>query len=77
VHIHDGKVHAAADFDHMLYCQPGNEGLQLNGWKESLGPASRYVEVKEARGIVDGFLHVYRYPIKGRRQNRDIYISRA
>jgi hypothetical protein len=77
VHIHDGKVYANADFDHMLYCQPGNDGLALKGWVESGGPASRYVKVGKTEGVVDGGRHCYRYPIKGRRANRDIYVMKA
>src|SRR5258708_4065894 len=32
VHIHDGKVHKTAKFDHALFCQPGDsEHLALGG----------------------------------------------
>jgi hypothetical protein len=77
IHIHDGKVHANADFDHMLYCQPGIAGLALKDWRESDGPASRYVKVSDTKEIVDGGRHCYRLPIKGRRPNRDTYVARA
>jgi hypothetical protein len=77
VHIHDGKVHSNANFDHILYCQPGEPGLALNGWKESFGPASTFVNVEKARGVVDGTRHFYRYEIKARRPNRDIYVIKA
>ena len=77
VHIHDGKIYANADFDHMLYCQPGYEGLALKGWRESDGPASRHVKASKAKGIVDAGRHCYRFPIKGRRPNRDIYVMKA
>src|ERR1700722_18340848 len=33
VHVHDGKVHDKAHFDHMLYCQPsGASQLRLDQW---------------------------------------------
>jgi len=36
VHIHDGKVHKKADFDHVLYCQPfGDQHLALGAnWRK-------------------------------------------
>ena len=34
VHIHDGKVHKTATFDHELYCQAGR-GRKRASWKES------------------------------------------
>jgi hypothetical protein len=77
VHIHDAQVHANADFDHMLYCQAGYEGLSLTGWSESDGPASRHVKIDKTQGIVDAVRHCYRMPIKGRRPNRDIYVMRT
>src|SRR6266853_5806069 len=36
VHIHDGKIHARAGFDHALFCQrAGSDKLDLNDWEES------------------------------------------
>ena len=77
VHIHDGKVHSNADFDHALYCQPGDAGLALENWTESFGQASRYVKMEKNKGIVDGSRHCYRYYLRGRRPNRDIYVLKA
>ena len=77
VHIHDGKVHANADFDHALYCQPGEAGLDLHNWTESHGPASAFVTIQKTKGIVDGKRHCYRYLVRGRRPNRDIYVMKA
>jgi len=46
VHIHDGKVHDTAAFDHTLYCQriPG-EQLRLTEWRESPALAGSFVRV--------------------------------
>jgi hypothetical protein len=73
VHIHDGKVHATAEFDHVLYAQPsGDADLVL--WEESSSPARDFVKVARARGIVAADEHVYRLRVAGRRKNEDIVV---
>jgi hypothetical protein len=53
VHIHDGKVHAKAGFDHALYCQPHErESLQLRDWRESIGNAKSFMKVDKAKGLI-------------------------
>jgi hypothetical protein len=50
VHIHDGKVHPKAGFDHGLYCQPlEHEPLQLRDWRESTGHAKSFMNVNKGR----------------------------
>jgi len=71
VHVHDGQVHPYAQFDHMLYCQPNEKGLNVGGWTESEGPVLRYLKISKTQGIADGLWHCYRTPIKGRQQNTD------
>ena len=44
VHIHDGKVHADADFDHMLYLQPTG-GRPPRNWEGSPQPAGMFMDV--------------------------------
>ncbi|HUS36026.1 MAG TPA: hypothetical protein VM680_11810 [Verrucomicrobiae bacterium] len=39
--------------------------------------AAQFVDVQKAKGIVDGERHCYKYSIKGRRSNRDIYVLKA
>ncbi len=34
VHIHDGSVHAKAEFDHVLYCQQSTAGEDVMMWKD-------------------------------------------
>lgn len=74
VHIHDGKVHAKADFDHLLYCQC-SAGETPMEWDESPQPAELFLKkLDKALGIVDGKEHVYRKPLKGKLKNEDVYV---
>lgn len=75
VHIHDGKVHANADFDHQLYCQVGSaqKGDELlHGWEESPVLLDAIVKASRCMGLVDGPAHVFRKTLKGSLPNRDI-----
>jgi hypothetical protein len=75
VHIHDGEVHEAADFDHELYLQPAGADDRLpRGWTESPMPAADFVDVKKAKGLVDGELHVYRRRLTGSLRNQDTLV---
>ena len=75
VHIHDGKVHETATFDHALYCQkiPG-EQFRLTEWKESPALAQSFMNVGRSRGIIAADQHCYKLEIKGRRRNADTYL---
>ncbi len=78
VHIHDRKVHPHADFNHMLYCQPGPETEgSLEGWEESLGPAARFMAVERTEGIVLGDRPCRRIPLEGRLENRDTLVGKG
>jgi hypothetical protein len=73
LHIHDGTIEARAVFDHALYLQ-ANQGAR-GLLEERLGsrvPASRFVDVKRAKGLVDGNLPVYKASVHGSRANDDI-----
>ena len=72
VHIHDGKVHEKAHFDHSLFCQVGD--VPPMDWEESPGLANSFVKVKESQGIVDGNAHVYRKLMKGNYANKDVLV---
>jgi hypothetical protein len=75
VHIHDGKVHPKAAFDHSLYCQSlEGEALGLMTWQESGSPASRFVKTDLAQGLVDGARHVYLKTIRGEQKNEDTLV---
>jgi hypothetical protein len=78
LHVHDGTVHPAADFDHVLYCQPEpgwDHAVHLQGWSRSPLVADRHVDISRAQGIVDPGEHLFRRELAGRRQNRDIWVS--
>jgi len=78
VHIHDGKVHAKAGFDHALYCQVAKSGLSsLMHWEESWKPASAFVKTDKSRGLVEPERHVFRRGLKGMLANEDMLLRVA
>jgi hypothetical protein len=78
VHVHDGKVHERADFDHELYCQVPRTGVRaLTTWQESELPAARFVNASETKGMVLGERHVFKRSIRGVRANEDIVLAVA
>ena len=75
VHIHDGKVHDEAMFDHVLYCQKREgERLSLPDWRESDLPAANFMQVQKTQGLVVGPAHCYQKKIVGKRKNEDILV---
>jgi hypothetical protein len=71
VHIHDGQIHAQANFDHVLYLQEvRGSRLALHDWEESRKPVAR-----ETQGelLLPG-RHVYRMRISGYMPNTDTYV---
>jgi hypothetical protein len=80
VHIHDGKVHPLADFDHTLYCQQLEtelESLSLYGWTESPQPAGMFMDIKKAQKLLLPDNHVYKFEIHGEKENKDQLIAVA
>lgn len=76
VHIHDGKVHPKADFDHALYCQPGErERPEIHDWEESDADARRFMQVDKTKGMILADQHCYRKELRGTLPNRDTSIS--
>lgn len=73
VHIHDGKVHPKAKFDHSLYCQAREgEPLPLKDWRESVGPAARFMTVDKGQGLIDAERHCHLRTIRGEHPNEDV-----
>jgi len=77
VHIHDGKVHAKADFDHVLYCQP-NEGTPLKydakiAWQESAGHPRSFMQMAKVKGLLEPDQHCYKTTMHGDLPNRDTF----
>jgi hypothetical protein len=78
VHIHDNEVHAKAEFDHVLYCQPsGHQHLSLGSWRESDRLANAFMKVANSKGVVIAGQHCYRKPLEGLLPNRDTFVSIA
>jgi hypothetical protein len=78
VHIHDGKVHDRAHFDHTLYCQ-STPILRLNvlTWKESPRLAGKFMDVKKAEGLVVSNEHCFQLGLNGTLDNKDTYVEAA
>jgi hypothetical protein len=75
VHIHDGKVHPKASFDHSLYCQTSDgTPLPMMDWKESFGLAQQFMKIDRTKGLVDGESHCYKRTIRGTQKNEDISV---
>lgn len=74
VHIHDGKVHDRAVFDHTLYCQTGSEHESLH-WEESPQLASEFVKTGATQGLVRAGQHVYRKQMSARLKNQDVMVA--
>lgn len=75
VHIHDGKVHERADFDHTLFCQHLTaEKFPLGEWRESGQPAQSFMEV-EHQGLIQPHKHVYGLKLKGELKNQDTVLT--
>jgi hypothetical protein len=72
VHIHDGKVHQTANFDHKLYCQSAGRSVDILKWEESRGHAQQFAEVQKSKGLLLPEQHVYRKALRGRLNNQDI-----
>lgn len=80
VHIHDGRVHPKATFDHALYCQWSNRARRNTGvpgpeWASSTGLAKTFCDPKRASPLIDAEAHCFRRRITGRAENRDIYVE--
>lgn len=75
VHVHDGKVHWLAKFDHNLYCQDTElSHSALKDWEQTYVSLGERLNAEKAQGIVDPDLIGYRLKLRGRHQNKDIWI---
>lgn len=75
VHLHDGRVHRVAEFDHMLYCQlPTSPSRGPSGWRRSETLASEFVDVPRAEGLIDSDRHCWRRKLRGTLPNTDTWI---
>lgn len=76
VHIHDGTVHALADFDHALYCQSESSEVRMS-WQESIALPGGYVNLDRLQGTVRGDQHVYKRTLSGDFENADLAVAAA
>ncbi len=75
VHIHDGKVHDSAVFDHHLFCQRSEtETDPILKWEESAQPARFFMKVDKSQGLLDADAHCYMRAVHGRQKNEDILV---
>jgi len=75
VHIHDGKVHPKAEFDHALYCQPlADAPLATREWAESYTHPTAFMKVGKTKGIILPDEHCFKKEMHGMLANRDTYL---
>ena len=74
VHVHDGKIHKTAGFDHALYCQSDDAGRDAK-WSASFGPAKQFMKVAKAQGLIDGDRPLQRQFLHGRLKNQDTWLA--
>jgi hypothetical protein len=75
VHIHDGKVHDKAGFDHALYCQIAEgQSLPMFEWFESPSHAVNFMKIDKTAGIVKKDAHVYLRAMRGKLKNEDVLV---
>ena len=70
LHVHDGTVHATADFDHVLYWQ----GDAAASDQRSATPVGAFVDMTRCAGLVDAAAPVCRRELRGRMPNADTWI---
>jgi hypothetical protein len=76
VHIHDGKVHAKADFDHALFCQPTHDERPITAqWKESRGHPKSFMKMGKVNGVVLADQHCYKQEMRGMLANKDTFLA--
>jgi hypothetical protein len=84
VHVHDGKVHSKAPFDHALYLQlsepffppelalPSGDPVEKRGWAASYLPAGKFINLSRAEGLIDGAAPVRVRRLSGKLPNEDV-----
>jgi hypothetical protein len=76
LHMHGRTLEAAADFDHLLYCQAEPAlNWHLHQWEDSELAASEYVHCREASALVDLRFPCWRAPLEGSLENRDTWVG--
>ena len=75
VHVHDGRVHPRAGFDHALYCQTP-AALSGAAWKRSEAEARLFMEEPAFElGLVDARAHCFKRALAGSLPNEDTWAA--
>lgn len=73
IHIHDGQVHAKAEFDHTLYAQfSRGHRIAPQLWNESPQPAGMFMNMPKCEGLLEKGAHAYKRTIRGTQKNEDV-----
>jgi hypothetical protein len=79
VHVHDGEVHARAEFDHTMYYQADaalrgefDERAVTQTAERAVGT---FVDVARTAGVVDAGAPVHRLIVRGEHPNRDTWLT--
>ena len=73
VHIHDGKVHPQAEFDHVLYAQTLiGYPPRVHRWAESARLAAPAIKIGLAHNLFAPDHHVFGLTMKGKMKNVDV-----
>lgn len=72
VHVHDGRVHRTAGFDHALYAQTAKP--TRGPWERSGKPAGKVVAVARTRGLVAAAEPLVRRRMTGTLPNADVLL---
>ncbi|PTL81977.1 hypothetical protein DAT35_19365 [Vitiosangium sp. GDMCC 1.1324] len=76
VHVHDGKIHGEAEFDHGLYYQAENGGRpKFSNVLKSEKPAQQFLRVERTGGAVRGDLPCHRIELRGVHKNLDTHVK--
>jgi hypothetical protein len=76
LHLHDRRLEASAEFDHVLYCQASPaQNWHLEQWEDSHAPASQFVHCDDGARLVDLEFSCWRAPLEGRLENRDTWVG--
>ncbi len=75
VHIHDGKVHKTARFDHALYAQ-FRQPLTMDKWRGSDHTPGAMMDIVRTQGVVTTD-RVYRLKMKEVHRNSDVLVLDA
>jgi len=77
VHIHDGTVPEDALFDHTFYTQnhPRRDSSStVPFWMPSVSPASKFLSVRRAHGLIDGSAICWQGALQGMSRNADTLV---